>query len=156
MNSCAIQTWFGWRTLNRDHPLLSTYKAESHVDRSITDPSAIVKTNVIGTCYLLNCAKNLWKSKMKGKRFYHISTNEVYGELHDPSDLFLETTSYNTRSPYSASKANSGHFVREFHNTYLLPIVISNCSNNYGPNHFQEKLIPLMINNIINCKALPV
>ena len=130
--------------------------AESHVDRSITDPMAFVKTNVIGTCNLLNAAKNLWKGQMEGKRFYHVSTDEVYGELHDPSEFFVETTSYDPRSPYSASKASSDHFVRAYHNTYGLPIVVSNCSNNYGPNHFPEKLIPLMINNIKNSKPLPV
>jgi dTDP-glucose 4,6-dehydratase len=130
--------------------------AESHVDRSITDPMAFVKTNVIGTCHLLNAAKNAWKSNFEGKRFYHVSTDEVYGELHDPSEFFVENTSYDPRSPYSASKASSDHFVRAYHNTYGLPIVVSNCSNNYGPNHFPEKLIPLMINNIRNGKSLPV
>lgn len=130
--------------------------AESHVDRSITDPMAFVKTNVIGTCNLLNAAKNTWKGNYEGKRFYHVSTDEVYGELHNPEEFFLETTSYDPRSPYSASKASSDHFVRAYHNTYGLPIVVSNCSNNYGPNHFPEKLIPLMINNIRNGKPLPV
>lgn len=130
--------------------------AESHVDRSITDPMAFVKTNVIGTCNLLNAAKNTWKGNYEGKRFYHVSTDEVYGELHNPEEFFLETTSYDPRSPYSASKASSDHFVRAYHNTYGLPIVVSNCSNNYGPNHFPEKLIPLMINNIRNAKPLPV
>ncbi len=130
--------------------------AESHVDRSITDPMAFVKTNVIGTCNLLNAAKNSWKGNMEGKRFYHVSTDEVYGELHDPKEFFTENTSYDPRSPYSASKASSDHFVRAYHATYGLPIVISNCSNNYGPNHFPEKLIPLMINNILTGKALPV
>lgn len=130
--------------------------AESHVDRSITDPMAFVKTNVIGTCNLLNAAKNAWKGNYEGKRFYHVSTDEVYGELHNPEEFFLETTSYDPRSPYSASKASSDHFVRAYHNTYGLPIVVSNCSNNYGPNHFPEKLIPLMINNIRNGKSLPV
>ncbi|MBK6977807.1 MAG: dTDP-glucose 4,6-dehydratase [Cytophagaceae bacterium] len=130
--------------------------AESHVDRSITDPMAFVKTNVIGTCNLLNAAKTIWKGNMEGKRFYHVSTDEVYGELHNPEEFFLETTSYDPRSPYSASKASSDHFVRAYHNTYGLPIVVSNCSNNYGPNHFPEKLIPLMINNIRNSKPLPV
>jgi dTDP-glucose 4,6-dehydratase len=130
--------------------------AESHVDRSITDPMAFVKTNVIGTCNLLNAAKNSWKGNYEGKRFYHVSTDEVYGELHDPKEFFVETTKYDPRSPYSASKASSDHFVRAYHNTYGLPIVVSNCSNNYGPNHFPEKLIPLMINNIKNNKPLPV
>lgn len=130
--------------------------AESHVDRSITDPMAFVRTNVIGTCNLLNAAKNAWKGQYEGKRFYHVSTDEVYGELHDPKEFFVETTPYDPRSPYSASKASSDHFVRAYHNTYGLPVVISNCSNNYGPNHFPEKLIPLMINNIRNKKPLPV
>jgi dTDP-glucose 4,6-dehydratase len=130
--------------------------AESHVDRSITDPMAFVKTNVIGTCNLLNAAKNSWKNNFEGKRFYHVSTDEVYGELHNPEEFFVENTSYDPRSPYSASKASSDHFVRAYHNTYKLPIVISNCSNNYGPNHFPEKLIPLMINNIKTEKPLPV
>lgn len=130
--------------------------AESHVDRSITDPMAFVRTNVIGTCNLLNAAKTAWKDNYEGKRFYHVSTDEVYGELHDPKEFFTETTPYDPRSPYSASKASSDHFVRAYHNTYRLPVVISNCSNNYGPNHFPEKLIPLMINNIRNKKPLPV
>lgn len=130
--------------------------AESHVDRSITDPMAFVVTNVIGTCNLLNAAKNAWKSNFEGKRFYHVSTDEVYGELHNPEEFFVETTKYDPRSPYSASKASSDHFVRAYNNTYKLPVVISNCSNNYGPNHFPEKLIPLMINNIKNKKPLPV
>ncbi|WP_367915940.1 dTDP-glucose 4,6-dehydratase [Leadbetterella sp. DM7] len=130
--------------------------AESHVDRSITDPMAFVRTNVMGTCNLLNAAKNAWKGNYEGKRFYHVSTDEVYGELHNPQEFFVETTSYDPRSPYSASKASSDHFVRAYHNTYGLPVVISNCSNNYGPNHFPEKLIPLMINNIRNKKPLPV
>jgi len=130
--------------------------AESHVDRSITDPLAFVKTNVIGTVNLLQAAKKHWNGNFEGKRFYHISTDEVYGELHNPEDFFTETTPYDPRSPYSASKASSDHFVRAFHETYGLPVVITNCSNNYGPNHFPEKLIPLMINNIIQKKPLPV
>ena len=130
--------------------------AESHVDRSITDPMAFVMTNVIGTVNLLNSARKNWDGNFKGKRFYHVSTDEVYGELHDPSAFFVEDTSYDPRSPYSASKASSDHFVRAYNSTYGLPIVISNCSNNYGPNHFPEKLIPLMINNIKNKKPLPV
>jgi dTDP-glucose 4,6-dehydratase len=130
--------------------------AESHVDRSITDPLAFVKTNVLGTVNLLQAAKKHWKGNFEGKRFYHISTDEVYGELHNPEEFFLETTPYDPRSPYSASKASSDHFVRAFHQTYGLPVVITNCSNNYGPNHFPEKLIPLMIHNIINSKPLPV
>ena len=128
--------------------------AESHVDRSITDPLAFVKTNIIGTVNLLNAAKSFWKNK-SGKRFYHISTDEVYGSLGNDG-LFVETTSYDPNSPYSASKASSDHFVRSYGETYGLPYVISNCSNNYGPNHFPEKLIPLFINNIIQNKPLPV
>lgn len=130
--------------------------AESHVDRSISDPMAFVMTNVIGTVNLLNAARVAWKGKEEGRRFYHVSTDEVYGELHDPQEFFVETTKYDPRSPYSASKASSDHFVRAYHNTYKLPVVISNCSNNYGPNHFPEKLIPLMINNIRHNKPLPV
>ena len=130
--------------------------AESHVDRSITDPMAFVMTNVIGTVNLLNAARATWKDNYEGKRFYHVSTDEVYGELHDPKEFFVEDTSYDPRSPYSASKASSDHFVRAYNSTYRLPVVISNCSNNYGPNHFPEKLIPLMINNIKNKKPLPV
>lgn len=128
--------------------------AESHVDRSITDPLAFVKTNIIGTVNLLNAAKSSWKGK-EGKRFYHISTDEVYGSLGE-TGLFVETTNYDPNSPYSASKASSDHFVRSYGETYGLPYVISNCSNNYGPNHFPEKLIPLFINNIIQNKPLPV
>ncbi len=130
--------------------------AESHVDRSISDPMSFVMTNVVGTVNLLNAAKKAWHGHMDGRRFYHVSTDEVYGELHDPGTFFLETTSYDPRSPYSASKASSDHFVRAYHNTYKLPVVISNCSNNYGPNHFPEKLIPLMIHNIMNDKPLPI
>ncbi|MBO9616373.1 MAG: dTDP-glucose 4,6-dehydratase [Dyadobacter sp.] len=130
--------------------------AESHVDRSITDPMAFVMTNVIGTANLLNAAKKSWKDNLEEHLFYHVSTDEVYGELHDPNEFFLETTKYDPRSPYSASKASSDHLVRAYHNTYKMPAVISNCSNNYGPNHFPEKLIPLMINNILNDKPLPV
>lgn len=129
--------------------------AESHVDRSIEDPLSFVKTNVIGTINLLNAAKKQWKGNEKGKRFYHISTDEVYGSL-GAEGLFTETTSYDPNSPYSASKASSDHFVRAYGETYGLPYVITNCSNNYGPNHFPEKLIPLFINNIINNKPLPV
>lgn len=129
--------------------------AESHVDRSITDPLAFVKTNVIGTMNLLNAAKKCWKDNFEGKRFYHISTDEVYGSLGE-TGLFTETTAYDPNSPYSASKASSDHFVRAYGETYGLPYVITNCSNNYGPNHFPEKLIPLFINNIIQKKTLPV
>ena len=129
--------------------------AESHVDRSITDPLAFVKTNVIGTMNLLNAAKTIWANNFEGKRFYHISTDEVYGSL-GTEGLFTETTSYDPNSPYSASKASSDHFVRAYGETYGLPYVITNCSNNYGPNHFPEKLVPLFIHNIINNKPLPV
>jgi dTDP-glucose 4,6-dehydratase len=130
--------------------------AESHVDRSITNPMEFVQTNVVGTVTMLNAAVGHWKNNFEGKRFYHVSTDEVYGELHNPEDFFTEETSYDPRSPYSASKAASDHFVRAYGNTYGLPIVISNCSNNYGPNHFPEKLIPLIIHNIIHNKPLPV
>lgn len=129
--------------------------AESHVDRSIEDPLAFVKTNVIGTMNLLNAAKNQWKGNFEGKRFYHISTDEVYGSL-GAEGLFTETTPYDPNSPYSASKASSDHFVRAYGETYGLPYVLTNCSNNYGSYHFPEKLIPLFINNIINNKPLPV
>lgn len=129
--------------------------AESHVDRSISDPIAFVKTNVVGTMNLLNAALEIWKDNFKGKMFYHISTDEVYGTLGE-TGLFTETTSYDPNSPYSASKASSDHFVRAYGETYGLPFIISNCSNNYGPNQFPEKLIPLFINNIINKKTLPV
>jgi dTDP-glucose 4,6-dehydratase len=129
--------------------------AESHVDRSIKDPLAFVKTNVIGTMNLLNAAKKNWEGNYEGKRFYHISTDEVYGTL-GAEGLFTETTPYDPNSPYSASKAASDHFVRAYGETYGLPYVLTNCSNNYGPFHFPEKLIPLFINNIINNKLLPV
>lgn len=129
--------------------------AESHVDRSITDPLAFVKTNVIGTMILLNAFKSLWQDNYEGKLFYHVSTDEVYGTLGE-TGLFTESTSYDPNSPYSASKASSDHFVRAYGETYKLPYVISNCSNNYGQNQFPEKLIPLFINNIINKKPLPV
>ncbi len=129
--------------------------AESHVDRSITDPLAFVKTNVFGTVNLLTAAKEIWHSNYKEKRFYHISTDEVYGSL-GATGLFTEATPYQPNSPYSASKAGSDHFVRAYGETYGLPYVSTNCSNNYGPNHFPEKLVPLFINNIINNKPLPV
>lgn len=129
--------------------------AESHVDRSITDPLAFAKTNILGTMNLLNAFKSLWQDQWEGKRFYHISTDEVYGTLGE-TGLFTETTSYDPNSPYSASKAASDHFVRAYGETYGMPFVISNCSNNYGPNHFPEKLIPLCINNILNKKPLPI
>ncbi|MDB5263989.1 MAG: dTDP-glucose 4,6-dehydratase [Adhaeribacter sp.] len=129
--------------------------AESHVDRSITDPLAFVYTNVIGTVNLLNAAKELWKNDFNEHLFYHVSTDEVYGSLGEEG-LFTEETSYDPRSPYSASKASSDHFVRAYYHTYGLPVKISNCSNNYGPNHFPEKLIPLAINNIQNGRPVPV
>jgi dTDP-glucose 4,6-dehydratase len=129
--------------------------AESHVDRSIIDPLAFVKTNVIGTMILLNAFKNTWKDNFDNKLFYHVSTDEVYGTLGQ-TGLFTETTSYDPNSPYSASKASSDHFVRAYGETYRMPYVITNCSNNYGQNQFPEKLIPLFINNIINNKPLPV
>ncbi len=129
--------------------------AESHVDRSISDPLAFVKTNVLGTATLLQTAKELWKDDFSNKLFYHISTDEVYGSLGEEG-FFTEETSYDPRSPYSASKASSDHFVRAFYHTYKLPVIISNCSNNYGPFHFPEKLIPLCINNILNKKPLPI
>ncbi|HQV38564.1 MAG: dTDP-glucose 4,6-dehydratase [Flavobacteriales bacterium] len=129
--------------------------AESHVDRSISDPMAFVNTNVIGTANMLNAAKAYWKGKFEGKRFYHVSTDEVYGSLHD-GGFFTEETSYDPQSPYSASKAASDHFVRAYGNTYKLPFVISNCSNNYGSHQFPEKLIPLMIHNLREGKPLPV
>ncbi len=129
--------------------------AESHVDRSITDPSAFVKTNVIGTMNLLNAAKEFWKDNFEDKLFYHISTDEVYGTL-GKTGLFTETIVYAPNSPYSASKASSDHFVRAYGETYGLPLITTNCSNNYGPNQFPEKLIPLFIHNIIEGKSLPV
>ncbi len=129
--------------------------AESHVDRSISDPLAFVMTNVIGTVNLLNVAKEAWKGELDQHLFYHVSTDEVYGSLHDDS-FFLETTPYDPQSPYSASKASSDHFVRAYANTYKMKTVVSNCSNNYGPNHFPEKLIPLCIHNIKNNRPLPV
>tara|TARA_B100001093_G_C26778057_1_gene993292 strand:- start:505 stop:1551 length:1047 start_codon:yes stop_codon:yes gene_type:complete len=129
--------------------------AESHVDRSITDPLGFAKTNILGTMILLNAFKELWNTNWEGKRFYHVSTDEVYGALGE-TGLFKETTSYDPNSPYSASKASSDHFVRAYGETYGLPYVITNCSNNYGQHQFPEKLIPLFINNILNNKALPV
>jgi dTDP-glucose 4,6-dehydratase len=129
--------------------------AESHVDRSISDPLAFITTNIVGTVNLLNASKEIWKEDMKGKRFYHISTDEVYGSLGE-TGKFTETTPYDPRSPYSASKASSDHLVRAYFHTYKLPVVLSNCSNNYGANQFPEKLIPLVINNIKNNKPLPI
>jgi len=129
--------------------------AESHVDRSIINPMEFIMTNVVGTVNLLNSAKNHWKGNEEDKLFYHVSTDEVYGSLGD-TGLFLETTPYDPQSPYSSSKASSDHFVRAYGNTYGMPYVISNCSNNYGPNQFPEKLLPLFINNIKTSKPLPV
>ncbi len=129
--------------------------AESHVDRSILEPLEFVKTNVLGTAVLLNTARKFWNNNFKDKLFYHVSTDEVYGSLGDEG-FFTETTPYDPRSPYSASKASSDHFVFAYYHTFHLPVVLSNCSNNYGSHHFPEKLIPLMINNIINNKSLPV
>lgn len=129
--------------------------AESHVDRSISNPMEFVFTNVIGTVNLLNALRLIWKDNTEGKRFYHISTDEVYGSLGEEG-IFTEQTGYDPHSPYSASKASSDHFVRAYHDTFGLPIVVSNCSNNYGSFQFPEKLIPLFINNIKNNKALPV
>ena len=133
--------------------------AESHVDRSIKDPFTFARTNVMGTLSLLQAAKRYWESlpeKYAGKRFYHISTDEVYGALDFDNELFTEDTKYNPHSPYSASKASSDHFVRAYHDTYGLPTIVTNCSNNYGPYQFPEKLIPLFINNIRQRKPLPV
>jgi dTDP-glucose 4,6-dehydratase len=129
--------------------------AESHVDRSIVNPMEFILTNIVGTVNLLNAAREIWKDNMEGKLFYHVSTDEVYGSLGE-TGFFTETTGYDPRSPYSASKASSDHLVRAYFHTYKLPIVISNCSNNYGPNQFPEKLIPLSINNIKNNKPLPI
>lgn len=133
--------------------------AESHVDRSITNPTEFVMTNVVGTVNLLNAAKNLWSTKQADSNhsnlFYHVSTDEVYGSLGE-SGFFTESTSYDPHSPYSASKASSDHFVRAYHDTYKIPVVISNCSNNYGSFHFPEKLIPLSINNIKNNRPIPI
>jgi dTDP-glucose 4,6-dehydratase len=129
--------------------------AESHVDRSITNPLEFVMTNVVGTVNLLNAAKNHWGINLSDKRFYHVSTDEVYGALGEVG-LFTEDTKYDPHSPYSASKASSDHFVRAYYDTYGLPVVISNCSNNYGSHHFPEKLIPLCIHNIKNNKPLPI
>jgi len=129
--------------------------AESHVDRSISNPTEFAMTNVIGTINLLNAAKKAWATNMEGKLFYHVSTDEVYGSL-GATGFFTEETSYDPRSPYSASKASSDHFVMAYHHTYKLPVIISNCSNNYGSHHFPEKLIPLAIHNIKNNKPVPV
>ena len=130
--------------------------AESHVDRSIKDPFTFARTNVMGTLSLLQAAKEQWKEEDRAYRFYHVSTDEVYGALQMDGTFFTEKTKYDPHSPYSASKASSDHFVRAFHDTYGLPTVISNCSNNYGPYQFPEKLIPLFINNIRHGRPLPV
>jgi dTDP-glucose 4,6-dehydratase len=144
------------KVLSHHHPDgIIHLAAESHVDRSIFSPLDFVYTNVIGTVNLLNIVKNLWKGSYEGKLFYHVSTDEVYGALGD-TGLFTEQTPYAPNSPYSASKASSDHFVRAYGETYRLPVIITHCSNNYGPNHFPEKLIPLAINNIIHNKPLPV
>ncbi len=129
--------------------------AESHVDRSIMDPGAFIRTNIIGTVNLLNACLEAWKENPEGKLFYHVSTDEVFGSLGEEGS-FTESTPYDPRSPYSASKASSDHLVRAYHHTYGLPVVISNCSNNYGPNQFPEKLIPLAINNIRNNRPVPI
>lgn len=129
--------------------------AESHVDRSIADPMAFITTNIIGTVNLLNAAREIWKKSFDGKMFYHISTDEVYGSLGDEG-FFYENTAYDPKSPYSASKASSDHLVRAYGHTYGMPVILTNCSNNYGPNQFPEKLIPLVINNIKNNKPIPV
>lgn len=129
--------------------------AESHVDRSISDPMSFIKTNILGTTILLNAAQISWKANFEGKRFYHISTDEVYGSLGSEG-IFTESTPYDPHSPYSASKASSDHLVRAYFHTYGLPVVVSNCSNNYGPNQFPEKLIPLSLNNIKNNKPIPI
>ena len=154
---CDIRDEQAVKQVFKDHGITDVIHlaAESHVDRSISDPMAFVTTNVIGTVNLLNAAREAWKSAFEGKRFYHVSTDEVYGSLHD-GGFFTEGTPYDPQSPYSASKASSDHFVRAYGNTYKLPFVLSNCSNNYGSHHFPEKLIPLMINNIRNNKPLPV
>ena len=130
--------------------------AESHVDRSISNPLDFVITNVLGTVNLLNAARKHWVDKFDKTRFYHVSTDEVYGTLSEGTELFTETTAYDPHSPYSASKASSDHFVRAYHDTYGLDAVISNCSNNYGSHHFPEKLIPLAIHNIKSNKPIPV
>ena len=130
--------------------------AESHVDRSIKDPFIFAKTNVMGTLSLLQAAKDYWKAPYIENKFYHISTDEVYGALQFDKTLFTEETKYDPHSPYSASKASSDHFVRAFHDTYHFPVIVTNCSNNYGPYQFPEKLIPLFINNIRHRKPLPV
>ena len=136
--------------------IVVNFAAESHVDRSIKDPFTFAQTNVMGTLSLLQAAKVSWDGQYDGKRFYHISTDEVYGALKFDGTFFTETTKYDPHSPYSASKASSDHFVRAFHDTFGMPTLVTNCSNNYGPYQFPEKLIPLFINNIRHNKPLPV
>ena len=148
----AMQSVF----MNHDISGVIHLAAESHVDRSITDPFSFAKTNIMGTLNLLQAAREHWKGDFSNKLFYHVSTDEVYGELEFNDAPFTEKTSYDPHSPYSASKASSDHFVRAYRDTYGMPVVISNCSNNYGPYQFPEKLIPLFINNIRNNKPLPV
>ncbi len=140
---------------NHDFDTVIHLAAESHVDRSISRPMEFIYTNVVGTANLLNAARSVWKDNFDGKLFYHISTDEVYGSLGDEG-YFTEATAYDPKSPYSASKAGSDHLVRAYFNTFKIPVIISNCSNNYGPNQFPEKLIPLAINNIKNMKTIPV
>ena len=141
----------------KEHPdAVIHLAAESHVDRSISNPLDFVVTNVLGTVNLLNAARKHWSGKFDKTRFYHVSTDEVYGTLGEGTELFTETTAYDPHSPYSASKASSDHFVRAYHDTYGIDAVISNCSNNYGSHHFPEKLIPLAIHNIKNNKPIPV
>ncbi|MEQ8703490.1 MAG: dTDP-glucose 4,6-dehydratase [Phaeodactylibacter sp.] len=149
-DASAMQELFG----SYDFDGVIHLAAESHVDRSIANPMSFIETNIVGTMVLLNAAKQHW-GDFSGKRFYHISTDEVYGTLGE-TGFFTEETAYDPRSPYSASKASSDHLVRAYYHTYGLPIVISNCSNNYGPYQFPEKLLPLMINNIRHGKPLPV
>ena len=151
VDESAIDKLFGRYTVNGVIHLA----AESHVDRSIANPTEFIYTNIIGTVNLLNACRRQWADHPDDKLFYHISTDEVYGSVDD-GGFFVESTPYDPRSPYSASKASSDHLVRAYYNTYKLPVVISNCSNNYGPNQFPEKLIPLSINNIQHNKSIPI
>lgn len=151
-DQAAVQAIF--KKYDIDHVI--HFAAESHVDRSISDPLVFVQTNVLGTVNLLNAAREYWAKNFSGKLFYHISTDEVYGSLMPNDPAFTETNRYEPHSPYSASKASADHFVRAYHDTYGMPTVISNCSNNYGPLQFPEKLIPLVIRNIIHQKPIPV
>ena len=152
---CDFETMLG---IMRDNDIdgIIHLAAESHVDRSIKDPFTFARTNVMGTLTLLEAARRAWDGKYEGRLFYHISTDEVYGALGFDSTLFTEDTKYDPHSPYSASKASSDHFVRAFHDTYGMPSIVTNCSNNYGPYQFPEKLIPLFINNIRHGRPLPV